>query len=384
MQIKAKLKSLARAVLVASIVVAAVPVNAGMHAPLRVNPADIIIRDPLTPPARLCETLLPMLQPRLQGPSATEKATYWVFSINFQSLANTPQGIGVGGCITTIGRDPNDRNAPYHYLREDYVLCLFSTKNIAGSGWTNEDFGGRGVVTYGAADLPAKDFGGTATSMWQPVTFSGGAFVYCPDVDLKGNLDYNFPALPNSGVPATLDQVSRLKYFSMAVFGKGLNPPVINNNSTSPLITYVPNAAACAAYQQGGCSATSLSAPYWHGESLWRLRSSFNGITTSVTTQNSSSQELQYLHTEFVNETNTRTATVTQTRYTAAGLLTPSATYQVPTTITTPDKGYFRFWTGKSTIIIGRTSLAATGDTFEGTLYEIIVDPSGDSKPGGI
>jgi hypothetical protein len=382
MQLKTMLKTFARAVLVASItasVVAAAPANARMQAPLLVNPDDLIRRE--TPPTKQCETLLPMLQPLYWGTSATISATYWVFSVNFQEQILGPEGPGVSGCLTTIGRNPLFTDAPFYVLREDPVPCYFSTKHIAGSYWTTEDFGGKGLVSFGPPTLNASQYGGTGTGLWTPVTFSGGAYVRCPNVDLWGMIDYNKPVLPSSQTFATLDRVSDLKNFSMAVFGT-----LSVTTGTRGLITYVPDTSAgnCVGGLAGGCGPTSFTAQFIcahepAGHNI-RIGSGFNGKAAVATSASVRAGQQLYLHTELnsVNGAANFKADVAQSYFATTPAISLLA--KLPTTVTTPRIHSFPFWTGKSNLYIGR-GVSANAPAVEGTLYEAVIDPSGDSKP---
>ena len=110
------------------------------------------------------------------------------------------------------------------------------------------------------------------------------------------------------------------------------------------------------------------------------LRSRFNGKATAATDVVFPRTPLQYWHSEFNSAgITTNAAPVFQRRYDAE--VAPLVrTHYAETTVSTRDPGYFRLWTGKTLLYIGKDP-AVNKDSFEGTLYEIIVDPSGDNRP---
>ena len=104
-----------------------------------------------------CQSLQPITQPSAMGSTATISSTYWVFSVNFQSLGNYPDEtspatyyIGPIGCLKILGRDPANINSPYQVIYSRNVDCRFVTQQIKGLGLEGIDYWGKGVVTYGA------------------------------------------------------------------------------------------------------------------------------------------------------------------------------------------------------------------------------------------
>jgi hypothetical protein len=346
---------------------------AATHAAPVAAPLDVILR--AEPPSKQCESLLPQTQPRYWGTAATQKPVLWLISVNFQQQFVNENGPGVTGCMTIIGRDPANINASYRVLHEQYFLCYFSTKNIAGSFWTTEDFGGQGLVTFGPPTLDAAAYSGTGSGLWQPVRFERGAYLRCPGVNLKGYFDYEQRTLPNSAVTAQVDLDSVQDHFTMAAFGYSAWP-VANPASRNPLVSYVPDAAACG--NRKSCGTSALSAPFFGGKPGWTLTSRLNGVeaASSIVAQ---ADTLQYLHSEFAS--GTPRGTVYHRRYDSADPRLPR-TYQDTLSVRlNPNPGKLRFWAGSSTLYVGFNPASPT-DTFEGTLYEVLIDPSGDNKPG--
>jgi hypothetical protein len=336
-------------------------------------PPDLILRT--SPPSKQCESLLPQIQPRALGTAATQKPVLWLISVNFQQQFINENGPGVTGCMTMLGRDPADIYAPYQVLHEQYFLCYFSTRRIAGSFWTTEDFGGQGTVTFGPPTLNAAAYGGTGTGLWQPVSFERGAYVRCPGVNLNGYFAYEQKLLPNSTDTASVELDSKLNHFTMAAFGYS-TWPALNPQSRNPLVSYVPDAAACG--NRPSCGTSALSAPYSGIEAQWTLTTLLNGVE-AVSVIGSQSDQTQYLHSEFMG--GTPRGTIYHRRYDGA-IPTLPRTYEDTLSVRLqPNPGKMRFWAGSSTLYVGLNP-SSPNDTFEGTLYEVLIDPSGDNKPG--
>ncbi len=364
----------------------------GPRVPRRAAAQSIYVEETNT--SLQCQSLQPITQPIWMGSTATISATYWVLSVNFQSLGNyaNPNSlagyyIGPIGCLKILGRDPANVGSPYQVIYSRNVDCRFVTQEIEGLGFDGENFEGKGVVTIGEPTLDAAQWGGTGTGLWRPVTLRGGAHVTCP-LDLMGWIDHEAIPLPSSEQYARLDRVQPLKHFSMAAFGS-ISASALAT-SANPLVTYVPDLGVCGNYNVAirGCSPTSLSAPFVINSTGHRLHqptlsSRFNGRTASAAGRSIfSAGPLQYWHTEFNSAgTTTNSAPVIQRRYDmAVDPRNPLPSWG--TTVSTLNPGYFRLWTGPTLLYIGKDP-AVNKDSFEGTLYEIIVDPSGDSRPQG-